>query len=271
VGSTKIRAHNLIKYWPKADLYKYGERPEVLIFQKVYCTYDYKFPKTYPGITILDVCDTDWNDTPDIYIKETLDGVNAAVVPTKNMQKLLQQMTDKPVVVIKDRFDLSEFPKPKIHNGKAKTLVWFGYSHNAELMNYVIPSIEKRGLNLIIISDSDPHLYKYANDPIEFEKKYTCIKYKQETIYQELQKADICVLPKGNRPQDRYKSENKTVIAGLCGLPVVTNAEELDSMMEAEARNGHINTIHSKLKQDYDVMKSIEEYKNLIRNIQEIG
>lgn len=271
IGSTKIRVHNLIKYWPEAGLYKYGEKPEAIIFQKVYCTYDYKFPITYPFIKILDVCDVDWNNTPDIYIKETVDGMDAVVVPTESMRKLMSSMTDTPVQVIKDRFDLEEFPVKKTHHGKAKTVVWFGYAHNAELMNYVIPSLESRGLNLIIISDNDPQLYRYANDSHGYQSKYTYIKYNQETIYSDLQKADICVLPKGNRPQDRYKSENKTVIAQLCGLPVACDAEQLDSFIEAEARNSHINTIYDKLKQEYDCKLSVKEYKKLIERIGKIG
>ena len=79
--------------------------------------------------------------------------------------------------------------------------------------------------------------------------------------------ADICVLPKLNRPQDRFKSENKTVIAQLLGLPVAYNADELDKFMEADDRNGHIDTKYDKLKQDYDCLVSVKEYKELIDEI----
>ena len=60
VGSTKIRVHNLIKYWEEAELYKYGEKPDVMIFQKVYVNKDYKLPVTFPAVKILDICDPDW-------------------------------------------------------------------------------------------------------------------------------------------------------------------------------------------------------------------
>lgn len=264
VGSTKIRVHNLIKYWDEAGLYKYGEKTDVMIFQKVYCTYDYKFHKHVRGIKILDTCDPDWTQTPDIYIKETLDAVDATVVPTESMQKLLQQMTNKPVVIIKDRFDMSEFPKPKVHKGKTSTVVWFGYSHNAELLRFAIPSLEKRNLKLIVISNEDPMAYKWANNPETYLPFYQFIKYKQEDIYKDLQKADVCLLPKGYRPEDAFKSENKQVIAKLCGLPVATDSEELDSLMEAEAR---IVTDYAILKEEYDCKKSIQEYKELISTL----
>src|SRR5687768_10393536 len=87
VGSTKIRVHNLLKYWDEASEYKYGEYADVMIFQKVYCTYDFKYPAHFPGIKILDICDPDWTETPDIYIKETMDAMDAIVCPTEEFAK----------------------------------------------------------------------------------------------------------------------------------------------------------------------------------------
>lgn len=269
-GSTKIRIDNMIKYWPELSLYKYGNNPDALIFQKVYCTYDYKFHQHFEGIKILDVCDTDWTQTPDIYIKETLDAVDAAVAPTESLCKLLRTMTDTPVRHIKDRFDLSEFPARKNHKGKAKRAVWFGYAHNATLLRYAVPSLESRGIDLIVVSDEDPYAYKWANDSQGYQAKYTYIKYNQDTVYSHLQSADICVMPKGFRPEDKYKSENKTVIAQLCGLPVVSSAEEIDAMLDGDARNKAIEVVYNKLREEYDVMKSISEYKELIQELSEI-
>lgn len=268
VGSTRLRVHNLMKYWDGSGLYKYGEKPDVFIFQKVYCTYDYKFPKHYKaGIKILDVCDTDWVQTVDLYIKETLDAMDGIVVPTKNMQKLLQTMTDKPVKIIKDRFDLSEFPKPKVHSGELQSVVWFGYSHNAELLRFAVPSLEIRNIRLTVISNEDPAAYRWATKPDEYVKNYTYIKYNQEALYEQLQGHDACALPKGYRPEDKYKSENKTVIAQLCGLPVVTDAEGLEAMQTSEARNESIKTIYDTIRQEYDVLRSIEEYKEFIEEL----
>lgn len=268
-GSTKIRVENLIKKWPEASLYHYGEDADVFIFQKVYVTYDYKFIKHLDRIKILDVCDPDWTATPDIHIKETLNAVNAVVVPTKNMQKLIQQMTDKPVRVIKDRFLIDEFPARKVHKGKAKKIVWFGYAHNSELLKFAIPAIERRGLEIIAISNEDPQFHRWAGDRQEMEKTYKYYKYGHDTVYKHIQEADICVLPQGNRPMDKYKSENRTVIAQLCGVPVVTTAEKLDELMEAEARNKHIDLLYNKLRLEYDVSESVKGYQELIDEIRD--
>ena len=42
IGSTRIRVTNLLKYWPEASIYKYGEKPDVMIFQKVYIQGEYR-------------------------------------------------------------------------------------------------------------------------------------------------------------------------------------------------------------------------------------
>lgn len=262
VGSTKIRVHNLIKYWPDLSLYRYGELPDVMIFQKVYIGKDYKFPKTLPCKKILDIADPDWFEG--VPIKETVDAMDAITCPTEPLAEFIRQLTDKPVRVIKDRFDLTEFPSRKVHRGQAKTVVWFGYHHNVSSLKLAVQSIERRGLKLKVIADQDPFASRWAFKPKDFESKYEFVKYHPDTAYSEIQKADICVLPKMNRPQDRFKSENKTVIAQLLGLPVAINAEELDELMTAEARNKAIDTVYDILREEYDVKKSVHQMKGLI-------
>lgn len=264
IGSTNIRVANLIKHWPESSLYQYGNKPDVLIFQKVYCTKDYKFPATYSGKKILDICDPDWLEGA--LIKETVDSMDAVVCPTEALADFIRQLTNKPVRVIKDRFAIEELPTRKKHKDDAKTVVWFGYHHNSSALKLAVPSLEKRNLNLIVVSNQDPFAYRWATNSIDYEKKYTFIKY-DEKAYENIQLADICVLPKLNRPKDRFKSENRTVLAQLLGLPVAKDAIELDNFLTAEARNRHIDTIYDKLKQEYDCRLSVKEYKELIDEI----
>lgn len=267
VGGTRIRVDNLVKNWPEASTYKYGDQADVLIFQKVYMTYDFRLHEHWPGITILDVCDPDWINNVDIRIKETFDTVDAIVCPTKPFKEYIRTMTDTPIHVIKDRFDLSEFPQPKTHVDKAKTLVWFGYAHNAETLRVAMPSIENRGLDLLVISNEDPQCFRWAQLPNDYQKKYKFVKYTHPEAYNVIQQADIAIFPTGMRMNDKYKSENKTVISKLLGIPVAKDADELDALMEAEARNNAISQEYDKLKQQYDCVKSVQEYKELINEI----
>jgi hypothetical protein len=169
--------------------------------------------------------------------------------------------------VIKDRFDLTEFPERKKHEGKAKSAVWFGYAHNAGALKFAVQSLESRGIDLIVISDEDPMPYRWAMHPDDYEKQYTYYKYKHPDVYKQIQKADICVLPKNIRPWEHFKSENKTVIAELLGLPVAEDAEQLDKLLDADARTKAIDAVYDKLKVEYDCKLSVKEYKELIDEI----
>lgn len=264
VGSSLIRVKQLLKYWPEADLYTYGENPDVLIFQKVYSAPDYKFPQHFENLKILDVCDPSWFEGAPI--KETIDAMDAVTVPTEALKDFISQMTDKPVVVIPDRFDIEMIPKkPKSHTKTARTVGWFGYVHNLEPFRPALPIIRELGLNLKIISNDNPHLPQVPNS-IEPDK-YEFVKYDEETIYTELQKIDFMILPEGNRPEDKYKSNNRTIKSILTGLPVATTKEEVIEFMKPENRRKYIDEKYATIKEAYDVRKSVEQYKELIDSL----
>lgn len=258
-GSTQIRVEQLIKYWPEADLYKYGEHPETLIFQKVYCGQDYTFPIKYDGIRILDLCDPDWLEGAPI--KQTIDGMDAITCSSQGIVDFVKQLTDKPVIHIPDRFDLKDIPKPKQHTDKAKTVLWFGYHHNLGTLKPAIPDIQRLDLKLLIISDNDPNLEQSLR---QISNKITYKKYEQETVYKHMQTADFTIFPKGTRPRDKFKSNNKTVKSILAGLPVATSTADIISFMEAENRQKYIDKHYAIMKEQYDVKRSIEQYKELI-------
>ena len=75
-------------------------------------------------------------------------------------------------------------------------------------------------------------------------------------------------MPNGMRVVDRYKSNNKTVKAWLAGLPVAHDAEQLEQFLPARERNIEALARWSEAKNEYDVRKSVEEYKELIERIQ---
>lgn len=262
VGSTYIRVNQLIKYWPEADLYKYGENPDVLIFQKVFSSQDYKFPQHFEKKKILDICDPMWLEG--VNIVETCHAMDAVSCPTEGLAEFLRQFS-KNVVVIPDRFDIDILPKPKQHSGKAKTVVWFGYSHNSDLLKPAIALIEELGLNLLIISNDDPIANRWGlRDKSEY---YTYKKYDETTIYTDLQKGDFAILPEGNRPEDRFKSNNKTVKAQLAGLPVAKTPEEVHLYMDGANRQSWLDDNYAQICHDYDVRRSIEQYKELIKTL----
>jgi hypothetical protein len=265
IGSTNLRVHNLIKYWPEADIYKYGENPEAMIFQKVYMTQDYKFHKYFEGVKILDICDPDWFDG--MLIKETVDAVDGVTCPTEELAKFIRQLTDKPVRVIPDRHDTDGLLPPKQHTKPAKRAVWFGYKQNAQLLQHALPSIEQAGLSLTVISNEDPYAQRWALNPEEFDKRYYFIKYKQENIIWDLQQHDICILPSGTRTVDRFKSDNKTTLAWLAGLPVAKDGEDMRRFIDPVERQKEVDDKHPYSLDNYDCRKSVTEMKAFIEEL----
>lgn len=264
VGSTFLRVNQLIKYWDEADLYKYGENPDVLIFQKVYAANDYKFPLNFENIKILDICDPSWWEGLDV--AETARAMDAITCPTENMANFMRQITKAPVFVVPDRFDVDIIPKPKQHKLPAKTVVWFGYSHNAELMRPAIPIINDLGLNLLVISNDDPFLHQHGNR--DYKDYYQFRKYNEETIYKDLQRADFAILPEGRRPEDRFKSNNRTIRAILAGLPVAKTPEDINAFMKPTTRTDYMRKNYAIMKEEYDVRKSIKQYEDIISQVE---
>lgn len=258
VGSDYLRVHQLLKYWPEAALYKYGENPEVLIFTKVFCTPDYKFPANFKGVKILDICDPMWLLNADIV--ETAHVMDAVTCPTKPLADFISQFHAN-VQVVPDRFDVETMPRT--HEDRAKTVVWFGYAHNAETFKPALNLLEELDLNLLVISNDDPILNQYSSR----SGWYTYRKYQEETIYELLKTADFAVLPEGFRPEDKFKSNNKTIKANLAGLPVAKTADEMREFMEAEARSKWILDNYDRIKQEYDIKLSVEQYKRIIDEI----
>jgi hypothetical protein len=256
IGSTRLRVHNLIDKWKEAELYKYGEQVDVMIFQKVYMQADFKLHRHAKYKKILDICDPEWLEKQ--AIKETIDNVDAVTCSSEALKNFIEQLTDKPVVHIPDRFNLDIIGLPKKHTGRLKKLVWFGYKQNVELLKSAIPYLEKNNLSLTIISNEDPMMSGY---------KYTFIKYDEETIYKELKKNDVCILPDGFRPIDMFKSNNKRIKAHLAGLPVVTTSEEIEQCIEAKARESISKICYDKCIVKYDCNLSIEQYKKLIKEL----
>lgn len=266
-GSTNIRVNQLLKYWPEANKYLFGQHPDVLIFQKVYCTPDYKFPKHYQGIKILDICDPDWLDGV-TSIKETVDAVDAVTCSSDALRKFIKQMTNKPVITIADRFDLENIPTRKKHKYEARTVAWFGYRHNSDTLRPAMRLLNELNLNLLVISDDDPLAWQWVPARIDSEEyrkeKYTYFKYNEDTFYETMFKADFALLPIGSRPLDVFKSNNKTVKAILSGLPVAHDADDVRKFLNAEEREKYLDENYEKTKQEYDVKKSVEQYKELI-------
>lgn len=266
VGSSKIRSRWVSKYWSEAETFSDGKKYDVEIYQKCYWTGHMKHS---PALKILDVCDPDWLENPKF--AETFPYVHGITVPTEAFARHFARVTDLPVKVIPDRLDLDLFKIQKTHVGKAKRVVWFGYSHNMGVLTQAIHTVKRLGLKLTVISEDMRMYLKDSEDSSVFE----FVKYEEKTINQDIRKyGDIALFPPhmvfdtGRVPyRAQFKSNNKTIQAWANGLPVATNSEELEFFLDPDHRNQEAKDRLAEVKDKYDVKLSVQEYKDFIESL----
>ena len=253
IGSSRIRGRWLLKYMPEAEEFVQGKNYETIIFQKVYWK---EMAREFKGKKILDICDPDWLDGIDIvsFAKE----MDAITVPTEKMKETLEKMTDKPVFIIPDRIDFDTLNPPKKHEGRAKKVVWFGYSHNCDVLNQTLYKIKKNGLILKVISEGN-----YATNECRVEN----VKWNEETVNSEIQNADFALLPEKLSGRWEFKSQNKTHQCWVLGIPVAKTLKELERFMDGEERQKETNEKYKWAMENFNVKKSVDQLREVIKSI----
>lgn len=254
IAGSRIRGKWLIKYWPEAEEFIQGKDYDVVIYQKCYWK---EHAKAFKGMKILDVCDPDWLDgwPPVIDFMNLMDAIT---VPTKALKEAIEKFCSVPVFIIPDRIDLETLPAQKKDSGqRAKSVVWFGYSHNSDVIEPALPLLRNLGLTLKVISNGT-----YRSHECETES----IDWKLETVNEEIQKADFALLPVNENGRGKYKSNNKEILARSLGLTVAKTAEDLKRLIDPEERKKDLLLFTEEDKMSYDVRKSVEEMKNVIES-----
>jgi hypothetical protein len=262
IGSSRIRCDWLIKHWKAAsgigdaERFTFGQKYDIVVFQKAYWI---EYAQAFEGIKILDICDADWLQWS-YNIKQMIDLCDAVTCSTMEIAKFLVQLTDKPVVVIPDRVDFSEMPKPKVHEGPLKTAVWYGYAENFEVLEGAIPALKKRGIDLIVVSNKS---FSTSIQGIEIKN----FPWSPKTWIGDVMRGDVVLNPISKVGRFKYKSDNKTVQAWALGLPVVYTDKELDFFKDAEERNLEAKKRYAEVRTERDVKQSVVELSELIQEI----
>lgn len=262
IGSSRIRVNWLLNYWPEAEAFKIGVKYDVVIFQKAYFL---EYMKVFEGIKILDLCDPDWIEGKPVI--EALELCDAVTVSSKGLYEYLSKITKKPVYLIPDRVDLAAHREKKGHEGPAKSVVWFGYHQNQNLLDGVLPALKRLGLDLTVISDL-PYYPQAAIQDIDkkwLDSHLKNIKFDPETLNQEIiAGGDLVLNPRPDYGKFRYKSENKTFIAWALGMPVARTVEELEHLMNAENRVEESKRGLAEVEEKWTTDKSVAEYRDVI-------
>lgn len=255
IGSSRIRGRWVIKYFNRipdvnAEEFVQGKNYDVIVFQKAYWK---EMAREFKGIKILDICDPDWLEGAEVVSFCTL--VDFITVPTEAMKEALSKYTEKPIYIIPDSEDVEILPPPKHHEGKAKKVVWFGYSSNLETIFPTFYTIKKLGLKLLVVTDG--HLNTS-------ECSYENIKWQEETCDQEYQKADFALLPDKMSGRFKFKSNNKTIHSWALGLPVAKTPQEMERFMDGEERQKEAADRYQEVKEKYTTEKVANQFYELI-------
>ncbi len=253
VGSSRIRGRWMMKYCKEIVPFANGVDYDAVIYQKAY----YKeHMAAFKGVKIFDICDPDWLDNRPI--TEVAQLVDAFTVPTEALQKFLQQITDKPVVIIPDRIDPEEHtPIKEKHYGKARTAVWYGYSNNQVILDQAMICLQTEMIQLVVISDRN---YPAAD---------VNVAYDYGTINDEIIKHDMVLMPEvtGNY-RHSFKSNNKTISAWALKMPVANTPEDIIRFKDPEERNKEAELRYNEVMTHYHVKQSGPQYLELIKSIQ---
>ena len=258
IGSSRIRGRWIAKNWKDAEIFQMGQEYSTVIYQKVYWI---NHAKEFKGVKIFDICDPDFLHWGYQTI-EMIEEVDAITTSTEALAEIFREFTNKPVVCIPDRVDLTEFGKKKKHIGQAKLVGWFGYSNNFEMLRPVLPFLKKYNLDLLVISDGGFSAGTGFDDI-----KITNISFNKNTFIDDILTCDIIVNPQSSKGKWKFKSNNKTIQAWALGLPVASNIEELKMFLKEDERRKESIKRLKEVEEKWDVKKSIEEIESLIKQI----
>lgn len=262
-GSSRIRCEWLLKYWPEAEEFKIAKKYDAIIFQKVYFP---EFMEKYDGIKIMDFCDPDWLSA--LPVRKCIELADAITVSSEGLYKFFTDMIkNKPVKLIKDRVDMEFNHQKKVHKGTAKKVVWFGYSHNSHVLKSVIKRLKEYNLELIIITDQDVSQSICGTLNADYMEKIKFYQFNGNTYNDHLIEADIVLLPNSLKRKDRFKSENKTIHAWSLNMPVAKTLEDLIRLMDEKERIIETEKNMKIVLEEYQVQKSVEEYRALINSL----
>jgi len=252
IGSSKIRAEWIIPYIKGAEEFVQGQKYDVVVFQKVYWK---EYIRNFNGVKILDICDPDYYDG--IEVVDLLNKVDGIIVSSRNLYNEIKQFTKTKVFYVPDGVNLKELPSPKKHYKKAKSVVWFGYSHNMELLDQTLFKIKNAGLLLRIVSDGN-----YNTGIIRVKN----VKW-DENCYKEIQKADFSIFPSSKKGRFFYKSNNKDVLSWALGLPVAKNPNDLEKFLDPKERQKEADKRYKEVKEKYDTRVIAKQYEKIIDSL----
>ena len=170
--------------------------------------------------------------------------------------------------VIPDRLDLSHFTKTKVHaESNPIRLIWYGVSVNRISLFAALANLERlvaNGCNIeLTICDDRPDAELSWTDMLPVKHRRWSVENEVSTILEH----DIALLPPYPGAWGKVKSNNKTLTAWACGLPVSTGEdyyELYDLCKSVEMRQALGTAGRNDVVSNWNVKNSAFEWQELI-------
>jgi hypothetical protein len=249
---------------------------KVLVFQKRQSGRDHMLARLAKEKGIKVVYDlTDplwWFDPQQVLAEPMIDIADAVVVSSKGLFAEVSLRKDKNVFLIPDRMAPDFHPTTAEHSDhNPVVLVWFGIAQNrAALAGWipVLPYLAYHGLQfeLRIIDEKSHEPIGLGGDTRQpFKTAY--VPWTLESFHAQVSACDIALLPPYPGPWGALKSNNKSVTAWWCGLPVVDdwNLKRLhDLIADADLRKQEGQENREKAEKEYGIDKSVEQWREVL-------
>jgi len=199
-------------------------------------------------------------------VLEFCDYADAVTTSTETLAEYIRKLRPNALVkCIPDRIYLPEAkPLKTFHNDSLNNVVWFGYAQNIHYLYNTFDTLISQNITLTIISNEQfdvPMAYRGT-------LKVNNVPYSYSTINKEIIKCDAVLLPDPKSDQrGLFKSDNKTLQSWALGMPVIKVPKDMERFRSKEVRIEEGKKVRNYIEENYNVKKSVDEYRELIKEI----
>lgn len=293
LASSRIRGHNLSKYWRECDDFFYPEEfnqtseeffdprnqfkilkdYDVVIFNKTYEWRVAKMLNENGQIVIVDMCDPDHLLTHSSQQRvndciSTLEYATAVVVNGQEMKDSVNEVYKGEIHIIPDRMDLEGLPQKTNHSENLEKVVWYGYSENLRVLEPYLKDIIDMGLEITVISDKFFDNLLIAGCKHKPQDKITFKVWHPDTINEQILSHDAVFIGDDLDPYfSKFKSNNRAMTGYSLGMPVAWDIDDLNRLKSKSTRELDAKEGSLMCRRYFDCRHSVWEMDQLIKKL----
>lgn len=277
-ASSRMRSYWPADLWDEADAMQFdpdGTIPgnyDVYVWMKTGHLEAMTWLREHGRLNIVEVCDPNWWFEPE-FTRELFNRADALVGATEAAlaDALAWYDRDIPHWFIPDRLNLDHFPRQRVHQDVDPVrFVWYGIAFNRPSLFAALAPLDRlaaNGVHLeLTIYDDQPKQHWALTEKFAIYHGLWQLELENEVIASH----DVAVLPPYPGPWGALKSNNKTLTAWACGLPVTDAADyaELERLAtDTDYRAAMAFEGYSLLLDQYQIRHTVEDWQQVIRGM----